>query len=160
MISAVNAKGHLRFMAFEGKMNSDKFIEFLKRLIYKAARPIFLILDGHPVHKSKNVQDFVAKTKGKLRLFILPPYSPHLNPDEWVWNWLKRHHLGKTYISGPNQFRQTPAQQAADREHDREYQHPTEPHLHFFRTYPAIRNVTDRRAEVQRSPDRNDQRSY
>jgi hypothetical protein len=82
MISAVSAKGQLRFMAFTGKMNVDRFVEFLQRLIYKAKRPIFLILDGHPVHKSRKVKDFVAITNDKLRLFILPPYSPHLNPDE------------------------------------------------------------------------------
>ena len=107
MISAVSAKGGLRFMTFSGKMNADKFIEFLERLIYRAPRPIFLILDGHPVHKSKKVRAFVDKTGGKLRLFILPPYSPHLNPDEWVWNWLKKHNLGKAHVSGPDQFRQT-----------------------------------------------------
>ncbi len=105
MISAVSAKGKLRFMTFSGKMNADKFIEFLERLIYKASRPTFLILDGHPVHKSKKVKEFVAQTAGNLRLFILPPYSPHLNPDEWVWNWLKKHNLGKLNVSGPDQFR-------------------------------------------------------
>jgi len=105
MVSAVSAKGLLRFMTFEGRMNADRFIEFLKRLIYRAATPIFLILDGHPVHKSKRVKDYVASTAGQLRLFILPPYSPHLNPDEWVWNWLKRHKLGKACVAGPNQFR-------------------------------------------------------
>ena len=110
MISAVSAKGQLRFMAFNGKMNADRFIEFLQRLIYKAKRPIFLILDGHPVHKSRKVKEFVATTDGKLRLFILPPYSPHLNPDEWVWNWLKKHNLGKTQVSGPDQFRSAVSQ--------------------------------------------------
>ncbi len=105
IISAVSARGKLRFMAFEGKMNGDKFIEFLKRLIYKVPRPTFLILDGHPVHKSKKVKEFVATTKGKLRLFILPPYAPHLNPDEWVWNWLKKHNLGKTQVTGPDQYK-------------------------------------------------------
>ena len=105
MISAISFKGQLRFMAFEGKMNGDKFVEFLKRLIYKAPKPIFLILDGHPVHKSKKIKEFVATTNGKLRIFILPPYSPHLNPDEWVWNWLKKHNIGKTQILGPNHFR-------------------------------------------------------
>ncbi len=105
MISAISAKGKLRFMTFNGKMNADKFIEFLERLLYKAAQPVFLILDGHPVHRSKKVKEFVAKTYGLLRIFILPPYSPHLNPDEWVWNWLKRHNLGKVNVSGPDQFR-------------------------------------------------------
>ena len=106
MISAVSAKGQLRFMTFSGKMNADKFVQFLDRLMYKVRRPIFLILDGHPVHKSKQVKRYIEDTKGKLRLFILPPYSPHLNPDEWVWNWLKNHNLGKVSVSGPDQFSQ------------------------------------------------------
>jgi len=105
MVSAVSAKGSFRFMTFKGRMNGDRFIEFLRRLIYRQSKPIFLVLDGHPVHKSKKVTDFVASTEGKLRLFILPPYSPHLNPDEWVWNWLKNHKLGRASISGPDQFR-------------------------------------------------------
>jgi transposase len=35
------------------------------------------------------VKDYVASLSGKLRLFFLPPYSPELNPDEQVWNYLK-----------------------------------------------------------------------
>ncbi len=105
MISAVSAQGQLRFMTINGRMNGERFIEFLKRLIHRATAPIFLILDGHPVHKSKLVKEYVASTNGRLRLFILPPYSPHLNPDEWVWNWLKRHKIGKTRVAGPDQFR-------------------------------------------------------
>ncbi|MBL1276362.1 MAG: transposase [Ectothiorhodospiraceae bacterium] len=87
MVSAVSAKGSFQFMTFEGRMNGERFIEFLKRLIYKQSKPIYLILDEHPFHKSKKVTNFVEPTKGKLRRFIFPPYSPHLNPDEWVCNW-------------------------------------------------------------------------
>jgi len=105
MVSAVSARGQMRFMTFQGSMNTDRFIEFLRRLTYRAEKPIFLILDGCSVHKSRKVKEFVAATGGKLRLFILPPYSPHLNPDEWVWNWLKNHKLGKTTITGPDQFK-------------------------------------------------------
>ena len=105
MVSAISNRGALRFMALEGKMNSNRFIEFLRRLLYKAPRPIFLILDGHPVHKAKRVKEFVESTAGRLQLFILPPYSPNLNPDEWVWAWLKRHNLGKTTITGPDQMK-------------------------------------------------------
>lgn len=105
MISAVSAQGAMRFMTINGKLNADTFIEFLKRLIYRADKPIFLILDGHPVHRSRKVKEYVASTGGRLRLFVLPPYSPHLNPDEWVWNWLKSHRLGRATVSGPDQFR-------------------------------------------------------
>jgi transposase len=68
--------------------------------------PFFLILDGHPVHRSKKVKVYVDRAKGKLRIFMLPPYSPHLNPDEWVWNWLKKHNLGRAHVTGPDQFRE------------------------------------------------------
>ncbi len=105
MISAISPMGQMRFMLFTGKMNSDQFIKFLKRLTYRSDKPIFLILDGHPVHKSKKVKEYVEGTNGMLRVFILPPYSPNLNPDEWVWNWLKNHKLGKTTITGPDQFK-------------------------------------------------------
>ena len=110
MISAISSQGQLRSMAFNGKLNADKFIEFLQRLIYRASRPVFLILDGHPVRKSKKVKVFIATTDGMLRLFILPPYSPHLNPDEWVWSWLKKHNLGRVNATGPDQFRETVSQ--------------------------------------------------
>ena len=42
------------------------------------------MVDGSSVHKAKIVKDYVASTKGRLELFFLPPYSPELNPDEWV----------------------------------------------------------------------------
>jgi len=90
MISAISTRGDLRFMAFEGSMNSDRFIKFLRRLIYNAPKPIFLVLDNHSVHRSKKVKEFVESTKGRLKLFFLPPYSPELNPDELVWNTMRR----------------------------------------------------------------------
>ncbi|SFW90836.1 transposase, partial [Burkholderia sp. NFACC33-1] len=66
------------------------FREFLSRLMLGASGPVFLVLDGHPVHKARIVQDFVKAQKGRLKLFYLPPYSPHLNPDEQVWAHVKR----------------------------------------------------------------------
>jgi transposase len=85
-ISAVNMKGVLRFMIYKGNFGSELFIEFLKRLLLNQKRSISLIVDGHRVHKSKKVKEFVASTKGKLKIYYLPPYSPELNPDEQVWN--------------------------------------------------------------------------
>jgi transposase len=32
----------------------------------------------------------VEQSKGMLKLFYLPPNSPHLNPDETVWARVKR----------------------------------------------------------------------
>ena len=82
MISAITSKGAMRFMTYTGKMNAPLFCEFLKRLIHNAPGKIFLILDGHPVHRAGLVKRFVETTNGELRLFTLPPHSPELNPDE------------------------------------------------------------------------------
>lgn len=106
MVSAVSANGGFRFMTFEGTMNADRFIEFLQRMLHNMERKVFLVLDGHAVHKSAKVKRFVESTNGQLRIFILPPYSPDLNPDEWVWNWLKNHKLGKASFNGPDQLRE------------------------------------------------------
>ena len=60
---------------------------------------IFLIVDGHPVHKAKKVREFAEnKTDGRLKIFFLPPYSPDLNPDEWVWNNVKNDRIGREVI--------------------------------------------------------------
>ena len=103
MISAITSRGAMRFMTYAGKMTAPVFCEFLKRLIHNAPAKIFLILDGHPVHRSLRVKKFVQATKGKLRLFYLPPYSPELNPDELVWNNVKGK-IGRSSIKGPDDF--------------------------------------------------------
>jgi transposase len=78
-------------MVIEQRLTTPVFIEFLKRLLHGAERPVFLLVDGHTVHHSKRVREFVEATEGRLKLFFLPAYSPELNPDELVWNHVKSH---------------------------------------------------------------------
>jgi len=105
MISAVSAKGSLRFKIIEAGLTVPVFIDFLKRLINGEDSVVFLILDGHPVHKSKAVKVFADEHADKLKIFYLPGYSPELNPDELVWNHVKRHTVGKKTVTGPDQFK-------------------------------------------------------
>lgn len=105
MISAVSPKGHMRFMVVEGRVAAQQFCEFLRRLVIKAEKPIFLILDGHPVHRSAKVKNLVESINGKLQIFFLPPYSPELNPDEHVWNDLKNNGIGRMLVAGPDDMR-------------------------------------------------------
>jgi transposase len=65
--------------------------------------PVFLIVDGHPVHRAKAVTEYVASTQGRLRLFRLPS-SPELNPDEWVWKSIKHDTVGRHVTTGPDDF--------------------------------------------------------
>ncbi|MGD0581161.1 MAG: transposase [Bryobacteraceae bacterium] len=70
-----------------------------------APQPVFLVLDGRSIHRSRPVRDFVASQEGKLRLFFLPPYGPELNPDEQVWNYVKHHGVGKAALRGASSLR-------------------------------------------------------
>lgn len=105
MIATVTPRGQLRFMTFKGTMKAHVFIDFLKRLIQGADKPVFLIVDGHPVHRSRAVRDFVESTNGKLSLFFLPGYSPELNPVEQAWNHAKRHTVGRQAVAEQSELR-------------------------------------------------------
>jgi transposase len=45
---------------------------------------IWLILDGAGWHRSASL-----KTPSNIKLILLPPYSPELNPVERLWRWLR-----------------------------------------------------------------------
>jgi transposase len=106
LISAITARGHMRFMIKEkGGVNAEVFIEFLKRLITGAKRPVILIVDRGPAHIAKKTKAFVASLNGKLRLFYLPPYSPDRNPDELVWKHLKADTVGRMAITDKADFK-------------------------------------------------------
>src|SRR5476649_2922349 len=103
LISAVTARGHMRFMIKEkGGVNADVFIEFLKRLMVGATHPIFLIVDRGPAHRAKKTKAFALG--GKLLLFFLPPYSPDRNPDELVWKHLKADTVGRMAVTSKEDF--------------------------------------------------------
>lgn len=105
LISAVSRRGELRFMGVTGRMNAGKFIDFLKRMLKDSERKIFLIVDGHPCHKAKKVRNFVEAHSDEIELHLLPPYSPELNPDEHVWNELKKGTVARKAITGPDQLK-------------------------------------------------------
>lgn len=57
-------------------------MEFLRRLLRQSDRRIYLIIDRHPVHRSRKVKNWVEAHEERLRLIFLPSYSPEINPDE------------------------------------------------------------------------------
>jgi transposase len=84
MVSSISNRGTLRFMVFTDRFNSDVMLRFLKRLLKQMERKVFLIVDGHPVHRGRAVKKFVAERKDQIQMFHLPAYSPELNPDEML----------------------------------------------------------------------------
>lgn len=95
MISAITNRGYLAFMVFHGKFDARLFVSFMQRLIKQATTKIYLIVDGHPVHRSKIAKRFVEDNAAKIRLIRLPGYCPELNPDELLNQDVKTNALGK-----------------------------------------------------------------
>src|SRR5712671_929256 len=106
LLSAITSKGHMRFMVkAKGGVNSDVFIEFLKRLLIGAKRTVFLIVDRGPAHIAKKTKAFVATLGSRLKLFYLPTYSPDRNPDELVWKHLKADTVGRMVTTSKADFK-------------------------------------------------------
>ena len=101
VISTVTNKGQMRWKIFDGALNANILIDFLRRLIKGATKKVFLILDNLRVHHAKPVKAWLADHADAIEVFYLPSYSPELNPDEMANADIKqaRDHAR----SGPNQ---------------------------------------------------------
>lgn len=95
MISAITNRGRLNFMVFNRLFRVDVFLDFLKRLVRQAERKVFLIVDGHPVHRSGKAKAWLKKNDHRICLFFLPAYSPELNPDEMLNQDVKSNAVGR-----------------------------------------------------------------
>ncbi|MFZ6023891.1 MAG: IS630 family transposase [Bacteroidota bacterium] len=95
MISAISNKGHLQFMIIDGRFNSEVFQVFLQQMIKYSRQKIYFVTDSHPAHKTKKLNEWLSVNKEKIELFFLPPYSPELNPQEYVNQDMKTNIIGK-----------------------------------------------------------------
>jgi len=90
VMSAVSAKGALWFTVFLGRFTTPVFTAFLDQLARQAGRKVHVIVDRHPVHRSKAVRDWLSQHSDRVELHLMPGYSPELNPDELLNADLKR----------------------------------------------------------------------
>ena len=95
MISAITNRGQLNFMIFKERFTAPVMLKFLKRLVGQSKKKVYLIIDSHPVHKSRAVKRWAADNTERIRLFYLPVYSPELNPDEYLNNDVKSNAVGR-----------------------------------------------------------------
>jgi transposase len=82
ILSAISNQGKPQFMVFTEKFTAEVFLRFLNRLVRLIRRKIILIVDRHPVHQSRKVNEWLRAHENELVLVFLPSYSPELNPDE------------------------------------------------------------------------------
>jgi len=72
-LSAVSPRGELRSMVHEGAATAQTFCTFLERLAVGMGQKIFLIVDGHRIHRARKVKECLKRPDGKIELFFLPP---------------------------------------------------------------------------------------
>lgn len=81
------------FRLLPGAVRAEHVVEFLKALRVQLRRPLLVIWDGLPAHRSRKVRAYVESLAGALQLERLPAYAPELNPVEYIWSYLKRHEV-------------------------------------------------------------------
>jgi hypothetical protein len=67
---------HLVFQMRAGAYNDEALIAFLSELNQLEQRPVVLIWDGLPSHRSGRMREWVASQPSALRVEQLPGYAP------------------------------------------------------------------------------------
>src|SRR5580704_9254014 len=79
--SAVNDRGAFWYCTYQGGLTAELFVRLLRKMMRNRVKPVHLVVDGLPAHKTRLVNDYVQSTEGRLTLHFLPGYAPELNPD-------------------------------------------------------------------------------
>ena len=74
---------------YEDNIQGAEAQAFLRHLLRQIRGHLIVLLDNGTIHRGDPVQDLLARTR-RLHLVPFPAYAPDLNPDEGVWNHLKR----------------------------------------------------------------------
>jgi transposase len=93
-IGGITQKGRLFMQMQERAYKAEDVVRFLRMLLRKISGKLLIIWDGSPIHRADVIKQFLASREGKrVHLERLPGYAPELNPQEQVWNLLKRREL-------------------------------------------------------------------
>ncbi len=91
VIGAITPAGQLLFQMYPHSIKGEQVVRFLRHLLRHIAGDLLVIWDGLPAHHGQLVKDFL-KDGGAARIHLqrLPSYAPDLNPEEGIWQHLKR----------------------------------------------------------------------
>lgn len=78
------------YFRFVPVFNSHTFLAFLKQLVRRVGKKIFLILDNARYHHARLLQAWLHDHRRQIELCFLPPYSPELNGAEPIWKLTRR----------------------------------------------------------------------
>lgn len=95
VISAIILSGKLYFDLQKDAYTGEDVVRFLKNLRHKSGKRLLIIWDGARIHTGQAVKSYLKAGAARYyHLERLPGYASELNPDEGVWNYLKRVELG------------------------------------------------------------------
>jgi putative transposase len=88
---------------FKDSSKAESVCEFLEKIVEEnKGKIIVLVLDNSKTHQAAKT---VTKAKElKMKLVFLPPYSPDLNPVEFIWKTIKRE-VSVRFIQSKEQLR-------------------------------------------------------
>src|SRR5690348_18472980 len=81
------------FRLYAGAVKSPQVIDFLQALVQRIRKPLLLVWDRLPAHRSRLVRDYIDQLDGRIQVEYLPAYAPELNPVEYIWGYWKQHEL-------------------------------------------------------------------
>lgn len=89
-VAILSERGITATYTYSSSLTADLFVVYLGKFVL----PILedgqtLIMDRHPVHRSKMVRNYLEKNN--IRFLYLPPYSPMLNPIEEAFSKIKQY---------------------------------------------------------------------
>jgi transposase len=77
---------------------AETSIAFLQQLRAHHPEPLIVIWDNGPVHRGDALRTYLATPDLRLRLVPLPGYSPDLNADEAIWDWVREEVTANTCL--------------------------------------------------------------
>jgi transposase len=90
-ISAITPEGRLLMQVQDHAYTSTEVVGFLRHLLRHIEGKLLIIWDGAPIDRSQAIKEFLAAGGAqRIHLEQLPGYAPELNPDEGIWQYLKR----------------------------------------------------------------------
>jgi transposase len=90
-ISGITPAGTLLLQVQARALRGPDVVRFLRHLLRHLPGRLLVLWDGSPIHRAQPVKDFLAQGgAARIHLEPLPAYAPELNPDEGIWNYLKR----------------------------------------------------------------------
>jgi len=105
-ISALSPEGQVLMQMQERAYHGEEVVSFLKHVLRHVAGKLLIIWDGAPIHRGQAVKRFLTAGGAKrIHLERLPGYAPELNPDEGIWQYLKRVELKNVVCQNSTELR-------------------------------------------------------